>query len=1081
MQGIQTSLFDGEPAERDSRAWPSCARFPLNTRAATVRAVLQSDWAKASEVLLVAGFAALGELIDFIAGAPERLARIRILLGAEPLATHRKEFALAGATFPDQVAKYWLERGISLRQSAALLRCIEHLQSGRVAARYLDHPGGRQLHAKLYCSDRAVVLGSSNFTAAGLERQYEANVRFTPGDPRYAEVRQIAENFWALGTDYTAELVTLLEQLLRVVPWQEALARACAELLDGEWAAEYLEFIQLQGDAPLWPAQKAGIAQALYLIDTVGSVLVADATGSGKTRMGAWLLRAVLDRLWRMNRARRGNVFLLAPASVEPVWKREASSCQLPLETATHGIISRGHGEAHDRALLALRRALVLGVDEAHNFYNHGSNRTQRLFGNMADHAVLFTATPINKGPADLLHIVDLLGADNFPDSTLDALEALIRRGPRAVHMLTELQLTTLRNEIRRFTVRRTKAEFNRLIDQEPAAYRNRDGSRCRYPKHFAQRYTLNETEADRRIAAEIRALADRLRGLLWLKKIELPATLAREGWDEEKYLAARLLSASRLAAYQVMVSLRSSRAALVEHIVGTARALEQFGLPAGAKSRKSGGVLASLERLAGHPPPSRLRALLPDWLVDPAAHRAACEEEAALYRQLLELAGCLSSGREEAKARWLAILFRRKPLVLAFDRKPITLRVIEKLLAERVGADHVVVATGEDDQGKTRILRDFAPGAEAKRLIGLCSDSLSEGVNLQKADVLVHLDLPTVVRIAEQRVGRIDRLDSGHDKILVFWPDDAPEFALRADERFIERHQAVEELLGSNLPLPKEMLEQRERGRIVRTEELIQEVEENENEGPGWDGIEDAFAPVRHLVEGRQALVAPEIYADYRRIKARVLSRVSLVRAPSPWAFFCLQGSSEVAPKWILFPSPESGSETDLDAIARQLRLRLDAQVEDLPHSPAALRWLEHFLGRLQGSERQLLSRRKQRALEEMEAVLAAYRQRAAQARKQEMVDFLGKVLELLAGRTAEASLDWNALAERWLNLVKPALYTHLRQRKRAKPLRLRDIRGDLLGEMAIDDKHLLDALGSVPKVKPVEERVAAVILGVP
>jgi hypothetical protein len=77
-------------------------------------------------------------------------------------------------------------------------------------------------------------------------------------------------------------------------------------------------------------------------------------------------------------------------------------------------------------------------------------------------------------------------------------------------------------------------------------------------------------------------------------------------------------------------------------------------------------------------------------------------------------------------------------------------------------------------------------------------------GVNLQEASAVVHLDMPSVVRIAEQRVGRVDRMDSPHASIQVWWPQDAKEFALRSDERFLERYATVESLLGSNMPLPE-------------------------------------------------------------------------------------------------------------------------------------------------------------------------------------------------------------------------------------------------------------------------------------
>ena len=45
-----------------------------------------------------------------------------------------------------------------------------------------------------------------------------------------------------------------------------------------------------------------------------------------------------------------------------------------------------------------------------------------------------------------------------------------------------------------------------------------------------------------------------------------------------------------------------------------------------------------------------------------------------------------------------------------------------------------------------------------------LTTDLASEGVNLQDASVVVHLDLPWTAARLEQRVGRVARLASAHD-----------------------------------------------------------------------------------------------------------------------------------------------------------------------------------------------------------------------------------------------------------------------------------------------------------------------------
>ena len=110
----------------------------------------------------------------------------------------------------------------------------------------------------------------------------------------YDATETVAENYWSDAQPWNAEFDALLDAMLQVVTWREALARAAADLLEGQWARDYLA--PAQRSSALWPSQVAGIAEALWVVENVGSVLIADATGSGKTRMGAYLTRAVRDR-----------------------------------------------------------------------------------------------------------------------------------------------------------------------------------------------------------------------------------------------------------------------------------------------------------------------------------------------------------------------------------------------------------------------------------------------------------------------------------------------------------------------------------------------------------------------------------------------------------------------------------------------------------------------------------------------------------------------------------------------------------------------------------------------------------------
>lgn len=1055
--------------------WPDAQRFPLNVDHHHVREQVLNDLRLSANPLIVTGYAALDRLIDFIAGVDEST-RVRVLLGFEPFPSQRESFEVGGQSFPREVQHYWLERGISLLLSAKLIHCIDRLKSGQVQARYLAGSDSR-LHAKIYVGDQAATLGSSNFTRPGLDRQLEANARFSrEKEPkRYAETVAIAENYWQLGRDYRAELIDLLEALLRVVPWQEALARACAELLEGDWAKAYLRSDYLPGDADLWPTQRQGIAQALLVLSQQGSVLVADATGSGKTRMGTHLIRAVQDQIIRSGRLRQGKALMVCPPAVQDNWQMESTLCSVPLDTYSHGSLSHTRSGRHELTVEGLRRAQILCVDEGHNFLNFKSNRTQQLLRNMADHVLLFTATPINRSVVDLLRIADMLGADNLEPSTLDAFKKML--GVKSINRsLTEDEIAVLRKEIQRFTVRRTKRMLNALIERDPELYRDRNGRPCRFPKHLPKIYGLDEPPADRELAARIRELADQLHAVShFVKPVEMPDVLIRQGWSEETYLHSRLASAKKIARYVIMASLRSSRTALAEHVIGTREAVRVFELHGFAKD-ETGNQLQRLDDLAGKLPVNKLSIPLPDWLSDPELHRAACAHDRAIYAEIYACLMRMSDAREQAKARQLAELAGRHVLLLAFDSRPLTLAVIQRHLKALQPKVRTIVATGDPGSARAEILEKFKPGSTAKGVIGLCSDSLSEGVNLQQASALVHLDMPSVVRIAEQRVGRVDRMDSPHREIEAWWPDDAPEFALSSDDRFVERYETVDRLLGSNMPLPEGM--QNHRADPLCAEELIREYEQ-ESEHSEWDGIQDAFAPVRSLIQGERALVDDTAYEAYRAISARVMSRVSLVRAERPWAFFCIAAGSFGAPRWIFMPSSMGEPITDLQAVCENLRESLTGEVDDLPMTDKAAVLLNRFVNRISEVERKLLPRKKQRALEELDKVLTNFLQQAAKNQDQIRFQHYQSIQEMLRKPNPDYQPDWDEVAARWLDIIRPVWYEKLQQ-PRNRPLLLKDIRNDLikLGDQFGD--QLIDKFRSFPVLPGADERISACIIGV-
>jgi hypothetical protein len=567
-------------------------------------------------------------------------------------------------------------------------------------------------------------------------------------------------------------------------------------------------------------------------------------------------------------------------------------------------------------------------------------------------------------------------------------------------------------------------------------------------------------------LAKELGDRASELQGLVLLRG-DLALTdaqrgdLVLRGATEQQYLEGRLVGARGLARHNVLAALRSSRAALLEHLQGTRATCAQLGLQP-PKSGETGDVLGVLDSLARRGPPAvLLDAVGPEWLHNADAYAATCARERALYEEIVRLAAQLSTAREQAKVDLLVRLAGEHRVVLAFDSLLITLSDLQHRL--RAATDvPVILATGANEAGRKQVQKAASRGSTAQRLIALCSDSMAEGFNLQGASAVVHLDMPSVIRTAEQRAGRVDRLDSRHASIDVWWPQDADEFALQQDERFYASYQFVADVLGPNFKVP------RSKWQIVRAEVMIREVAEDERKRTTWDGIGDAFEPVRGLVTGRDSLVPAAVYAQMRTSRANLVSSVSAIQADEPWAFFAVAGTEWGAPQWVFFAGLQRAPVTDLQTIGDELRTRLQGR-DTRAWDRAAVATLDKFLRELARAESELLPRKKRGALEELRWVMERYQASAIAMHDDERMDVTRQVLGLLRRSDADeraneaerglferSAVDLHGVADTWLDLIRPVWYEHLRDRRRARPLRLTDLRGALTGTHQLPTERL-------------------------
>jgi superfamily II DNA or RNA helicase len=233
-------------------------------------------------------------------------------------------------------------------------------------------------------------------------------------------------------------------------------------------------------------------------------------------------------------------------------------------------------------------------------------------------------------------------------------------------------------------------------------------------------------------------------------------------------------------------------------------------------------------------------RASLARWMVDDGVIQlglpgldATCERQIdrlsasryleVIYRHLHALRSLLKRMETDrhgepdvARAAHLVrLLHDWRARIVAFSHSAETVRTLFREMRREAG---VALLTGSGARvaggalSRREVLARFAPRAQGARRVGpaeevrllLTTDLLAEGVNLQDANVIVHLDMPwTAARLA-QREGRVVRRGSVHSEVRVYRMG-APVAARRMlaiERRLQAKARSAREALGLSVSL---------------------------------------------------------------------------------------------------------------------------------------------------------------------------------------------------------------------------------------------------------------------------------------
>lgn len=169
----------------------------------------------------------------------------------------------------------------------------------------------------------------------------------------------------------------------------------------------------------------------------------------------------------------------------------------------------------------------------------------------------------------------------------------------------------------------------------------------------------------------------------------------------------------------------------------------------------------------------------------------------------------------DECRAAAIVDLCRSHPeaRVIAFSQYAETVHSLaHALMSRRRGVAELTARGGRVAGGRVsrrEVLAQFTPNArpstqDCNRITLLVTtDVLSEGLDLQNASVVIHLDLPWNPARLEQRVGRVRRLGSPHDEVHVYAisPPASAERVLRVEARLRAKLRLASTIIGLDAP----------------------------------------------------------------------------------------------------------------------------------------------------------------------------------------------------------------------------------------------------------------------------------------
>jgi superfamily II DNA or RNA helicase len=274
------------------------------------------------------------------------------------------------------------------------------------------------------------------------------------------------------------------------------------------------------------------------------------------------------------------------------------------------------------------------------------------------------------------------------------------------------------------------------------------------------------------------------------------------------KYIADKSTTARQLKPG----SKKQFRSILRQYLVRTRRADVRLAFPqrivklfevppSDLDSRLQSLVARNIEGMSGLQQSSLLMAMMssPQALIAQLKNMAARDESwLTLARSVEELLNQSSPPQKISALLKVIDQLQKKNRsnwrMVVFTTRKETQRIICQALADR-GIAHGTIRGGQP-QKNFQAVKEFSCDPPKIHVI-VSTDAGAEGVNLQAGNVIVNFDLPWNPMIVEQRIGRVQRLASKHEHVVVVNIAIAGSPERRVVVRLMEKLQTIADTVG--------------------------------------------------------------------------------------------------------------------------------------------------------------------------------------------------------------------------------------------------------------------------------------------